>query len=86
MQLQWRPHAARVGTPDWIAQHALDWLPAEEKQFFIDNLAISFTALNCLIIAMRLMVSATRTQHHVYFGADGVVKDDSSSAVRAPRV
>jgi len=27
------------GTHDWIAQHALDWLPLEEKQFILDNLA-----------------------------------------------
>ena len=27
------------GTHDWIAQHALDYLPAEEKQYITDNLA-----------------------------------------------
>lgn len=25
------------GTHDWIAEHALDWLPQEEKQFLLDN-------------------------------------------------
>ncbi len=27
------------GTHDWVAQHALDWLPADEKQYLVDNLA-----------------------------------------------
>ena len=27
------------GTHDWVAQHALDWLPTQEKQYITDNLA-----------------------------------------------
>ena len=25
------------GTHDWGAEHALDWLPTQEKQFILDN-------------------------------------------------
>ena len=32
------PSHPDYGTHDWIAQHALDWLPTEEKQFILDNL------------------------------------------------
>ncbi|PIX32007.1 hypothetical protein COZ60_01450, partial [Candidatus Bathyarchaeota archaeon CG_4_8_14_3_um_filter_42_8] len=33
------PSNPKYGTHDWIAQHALDWLPFEEKQFIFDNIA-----------------------------------------------
>ncbi|MCJ7784747.1 MAG: hypothetical protein MUP41_12510, partial [Desulfobacterales bacterium] len=32
------PSNPDYGTHDWIAQHALDWLPVEEKQYILDNL------------------------------------------------
>ena len=33
------PSHPDFGTHDWIAQHALDWLPTQEKQYITDNLA-----------------------------------------------
>jgi hypothetical protein len=70
------------GTHDWIAQHALDWLPAGEKQFLIDNLA-------CYLYGTELPDNANTpdgvgdtTKHHVYFFANGSLQDDAS-AVRA---
>ena len=33
------PSNPDYGTHDWIAQHALDWLPTREKQYILDNLA-----------------------------------------------
>jgi hypothetical protein len=33
------PNNPAYGTHDWIAQHALDWLPNEEKEYVLDNLA-----------------------------------------------
>ena len=35
-----KPSATRLWTHDWIAQHALDYLPANEKQYITDNLAV----------------------------------------------
>jgi len=32
------PFTPKYGTHDWIAEHALDWLPDEEKQFITDHL------------------------------------------------
>src|SRR3989337_2173861 len=37
------PSNPDYGTHDWIAQHALDWLPTEEKQYILDYLAASDT-------------------------------------------
>jgi len=34
------PSNPDYGTHDWIAQHALEWLPASEKQYIEDNLAV----------------------------------------------
>jgi hypothetical protein len=34
------PSNPKYGTHDWIAQHALDWLPTQEKQYIQDNLAV----------------------------------------------
>ncbi|MEM2355725.1 MAG: hypothetical protein QXO00_05340, partial [Candidatus Bathyarchaeia archaeon] len=34
------PDNPKYGTHDWIAEHALDWLPEAEKQFILENLAI----------------------------------------------
>jgi len=33
------PSNPDYGTHDWIPQHALDWLPNQEKQYILDNLA-----------------------------------------------
>lgn len=38
------PSNPNYGPHDWIAQHALDWLPDGEKEYVLSNLAIcSFT-------------------------------------------
>ena len=33
------PSHPNYGTHDWIAQHALDWLPPVEKQFILSRIA-----------------------------------------------
>jgi hypothetical protein len=68
------------GTHDWIAQHALDWLPTDEKQYIVDNLAT-------YLYGTELPDNATcgigdTAKHHVYFYAIGSLQDDAS-AVRA---
>ncbi len=66
------------GTHDWIAQHALDWLPTQEKQYIIDNLTVYLygTELpdnNNTSVAGHI---GDTIKHHVYFWANGSLQDD----------
>ena len=68
------------GTHDWIAQHALDLLPAHEKQYLEDN-------LNWYLYGTELPDNpypddgiGDTAKHHVYFYANGSLMDDSSAA------
>jgi hypothetical protein len=70
------------GTHDWIAQHALDWLPAEETQFFEDHLASFLYGTELLDNPSTPDGVGDTTKHHVYFYANGSMQDDAS-AVRA---
>lgn len=76
------PDKPDYGTHDWIAEHALHWLPPGEKQYILDNLV-------AYLYGTELPdnnqgsdgISDTRL-HHIYFGSKGDVKDDAA-AVRA---
>jgi hypothetical protein len=70
------------GTHDWIAQHALDWLPAQEKQVLTDNLASYLYGTELPDNKNTPSGVGDTTKHHVYFNADGSLKDNAS-AVRA---
>jgi len=71
------------GTHDWIAEHALNWLPPQEKQFFTENLV-------WYLYGTELPdnkntpggVGDAAAKHHVYFYANGTVQNNAS-AVRA---
>ena len=76
------PAQPDYGTHDWIAQHALDYLPAQEKQYITDN-------LNTYLYGTELPDNSgapdgigDTTKHHVYFAASGAVTD-AASAQRA---
>jgi parallel beta-helix repeat protein len=77
------PEHPLYGTHDWIAQHALDWLPLNEKQYIIDNMA-------AYLLGTELPDNPNSTiggigdtvNHHVYYWSSGVLQDDAS-AVRA---
>jgi len=62
-------------THDWIAQHALDWLPAEEKQFIVENLNLYLygTELPDFADAVGGDGIGDTTNHHVYYHADGTL-------------
>ena len=77
------PSNPKYGTHDWIAEHALDWLPAQEKQFLLDNKAsyLYGTELPDNDQAPDGIGDA-RFTHHIYFFANGSVQDDAA-AVRA---
>ncbi len=70
------------GTHDWIAQHALDWLPAEEKQFLTDNLAWYLYGTELPDNRNTPDGVGDTTKHHIYFFANGSLQDDAA-AVRA---
>jgi hypothetical protein len=76
------PKNPRYGTHDWIAQHALDWLPAGEKQFIINNLAVYLygTELPDNPNAPDGSGIGDTAKHHVYYHAGGSLQDDSSAA------
>ena len=73
------------GTHDWIAQHALNFLPEHEKYFIEDN-------LNWYLYGTELPDNpypddgiGDKTLHHVYYYENGSLMDDSS-AIRAQDV
>jgi hypothetical protein len=70
------------GTHDWIAQHALDWLPASEKQYIVNNLAAYLYGTELPDNGGAADGIGDQTLHHVYYYSDGSLQDDAS-AVRA---
>ncbi len=78
------PATPKYGTHDWIAQHALDWLPVDEKQTIINNLAVYLygTELPDNAHAPDGAGVGDTSKHHVYYYANGSLQDDSA-AVRA---
>jgi hypothetical protein len=70
------------GTHDWIAQHALDWLPTDEKKYIVDNLATYLYGTELPDNSLAVGGIGDTTKHHVYFYANGSLQDDAS-AVRA---
>jgi hypothetical protein len=75
------PTNPKYGTHDWIAQHALDWLSAQEKQYIINNLAAYLfgTELPDNSNAPGGDGIGDTTKHHVYYSASGTVTDDASA-------
>src|SRR3989304_10089550 len=57
------------GTHDWIAEHALNWLPPQEKQFFSDNLASFLYGTELPDNGTEPGGVGDTTKHHVYFFA-----------------
>ncbi len=76
------PSNPKYGTHDWIAQHALDWLPPEEKQFILDNIANYLYGTELPDNASAPDGIGDTGKHHVYYFANGSLQEDDS-AVRA---
>lgn len=76
------PANPNYGTHDWVAQHALDWLPLEEKQFILDNLAVYLYGTELPDNGNAPDGIGDTTKHHVYYFANGALQDDAS-AIRA---
>lgn len=76
------PSNPNYGTHDWIAQHTLDWLPPEEKQFILDNLASYLYGTELPDNGLAPDGIGDTAKHHVYYFANGSLQTDAS-AVRA---
>jgi len=76
------PNNPNYGTHDWIAHHALDWLPQAEKQFILENLATYLYGTELPDNKNAPDGIGDTTKHHVYFFANGSLQDDIG-AVRA---
>jgi hypothetical protein len=76
------PAHPKYGTHDWIADHALDWLPTQEKQFILDNKAIYLYGTELPDNNQAADGIGDTTKHHVYYSASGSLQDDAA-AVRA---
>ncbi|MEM2913955.1 MAG: zinc dependent phospholipase C family protein [Candidatus Bathyarchaeia archaeon] len=76
------PQHPKYGTHDWIAEHALDWLPPDEKQFIIVNLAWFLYGTELPDNPNPPYGIGDTSKHHVYYRVDGSLQDDAS-AVRA---
>src|SRR3990172_8914059 len=68
------------GTHDWIAQHALDWLPSAEKTYIVNNLAAYLYGTELPDNGGASDGIGDQTKHHVYFHSDGALQDDASAA------
>jgi len=64
------------GTHDWIAEHALAWLPLEERQFLLDNKAAYLYGTELPDNSQASDGIGDTTKHHVYYFANGSVQDD----------
>jgi hypothetical protein len=73
------PSQPDYGTHDWIAQHALDYLPAQEKQYLTDNLANYLYGTELPDNSQTPGGIGDTTKHHIYYNADGTLKDDSAA-------
>jgi cell division septation protein DedD len=75
------PAHPNYSTHDWIAQHALDWLPTQEKQYILDNLAAYLygTELPDNNNASVPGHIGDTTKHHIYFHANGNLQDGAAA-------
>mgnify|MGYP001626237261 CR=1 FL=1 len=73
------PSSPKYGTHDWIAEHALDWLPPEAKRWITEN-------LNWYLYGTELPDNGRAPDgigdtelHHVYYSLNGTLVDDSAA-------
>ncbi len=74
------PANPSYGTHDWIAQHALDLLPPQEKQYIIDNLAAFLYGTELPDTPNPPDGIGDTSKHHFYFWSNKSLQDDASAA------
>lgn len=70
------------GTHDWIAEHALDWIPTSKKQYITDNLPAYIFGTELPDLPSTQGGIGDTTKHHVYYRSDGTLQD-GAAATRA---
>jgi uncharacterized protein YvpB len=78
------PSNPDYGMHDWIAQHALDWLPLQEKEFILNNIANYLYGTELPDNGGAPDGIGDTVKHHVYYFLNGSLQDDAS-AVRAQK-
>jgi len=78
------PSNPDYGTHDWIAQHALDWLPLNEKRFILSYIANYLYGTELPDRGGVPDGIGDTVKHHVYYFANGSLQDDAA-AVRAQK-
>ena len=73
------PSNPKYGTHDWIAQHALDWLPLDEKQFILNNIANYLYGTELPDNGTIPDGVGDKGRHHVYYFANGSLQEDDSA-------
>lgn len=64
------------GSHDWIAEHALDWMPAGEKQFIVDNKNLYLYGTELPDNNQAPDKIGDTTKHHFYYNSAKAVVDD----------
>ncbi len=67
------------GTHDWIAQHALDWLPTNEKQYILDNLAAYLFGTELPDNSQAPGGFGDTGKHIIYYNKQGVMTYDAAA-------
>ncbi len=70
------PDNPEYGTHDWIAQHALDFLPIEEKQYILNNLAAYLYGTELPDNGVAPDGIGDTFNHHAYFNESEIMVDD----------
>jgi len=73
------PSNPDYGTHDWIAQHALDWLPDAEKDYILANLATYLYGTELPDNGVASDGIGDTVNHHVYYWANETLQDDASA-------
>jgi len=76
------PSNPDYGTHDWIAEHALDWLPEGEKGYIVANLAAYLYGTELPDNGGAPDGIGDTVKHHIYYWSNGTLQEDDS-AVRA---
>lgn len=72
------PSNPRYGTHDWVAHHALDWLPNYSKKYILDNLMIYLYGTELPDNGKVQDGIGDTGKHHIYFYSNRTLEDDSA--------
>ena len=73
------PASPDYGTHDWMAEHALDWLPAAEKQWILDHKAAYLFGTETPDRSGCADCFGDTSKHHIYYRKDGSLQDDAAA-------